>query len=428
VQGYVNPIRESNTTVQAKMKRMYSLNILFTAWQCKLYTLVPIHTYDAKYVRIDTRSLHQLLGGTRGTGVNEVQFRARREEFFRLHFNLPSKLFTADTNTPCFNYMIDTDGVGASVHIFRWKWIIIRPNETSAARERRLTEAREERLSHLYENVQRRANQHDLRWIGVDPGRKNVVTASQLDDDNDHWSYKLTSGEYHTRIKANERKEKKEAHLRRANVLEWLNQSPTLKTHSSAATLSCIQRSFASNHMHEIFDINTARKAKHLRWRVYIHRLKTIDNACKAMLGEGGHDTIICYGGGKFNPASPGYRPTPTRTDHFMKRLRTVHGATVLKIWEFNTSQVCSSCLAPVKMCGVATHQDPFMEPANIVRNHHFVRRCTNNLCRIIWNRDVNAARNMALLGIHLAYQVDRPDPFNRSVPQPLSVQVHDVL
>ncbi|KAI8578038.1 hypothetical protein K450DRAFT_248739 [Umbelopsis ramanniana AG] len=47
-------------------------------------------------------------------------------------------------------------------------------------------------------------------------------------------------------------------------------------------------------------------------------------------------------------------------------------------------------------MCGVATQQE-----AAIVGVHHFVRRCTNNICRIIWNRDVNATRNMAFLGIN---------------------------
>ena len=38
------------------------------------------------------------------------------------------------------------------------------------------------------------------------------------------------------------------------------------------------------------------------------------------------------------------------------------------------------------------------------------------------------AARNMAFLGIHLVYQVDRPDPFNASVPYPLSAHENDVL
>ena len=119
------------------------------------------------------------------------------------------------------------------------------------------------------------------------------------------------------------------------------------------------------------------------------------------MLGDDSSNTIIAYGAGKFNASSPGYKSSPTRSSYFANRLKKVHNATVLNIWEFNTSQICSKCQAPVKLCGVATQQDPFMTPANIVQKHHFVRRCTNNLCRIIWNRDVNAARNMAFLAIH---------------------------
>jgi hypothetical protein len=101
---------------------MYSLNILTTAWQCKVYTLVQTYTHDAKYLRIDTTVLYELLGSIRGTGVRNTEFQARREELCRIHFKLPSRLFNAKTRPPCFNYMLDTDGVGANVHIFHWRW------------------------------------------------------------------------------------------------------------------------------------------------------------------------------------------------------------------------------------------------------------------------------------------------------------------
>jgi hypothetical protein len=165
--------------------------------------------------------------------------------------------------------MLDTDGVGASVHIFRWKWIIIRPNETSTERENRLAVAREERFTRLFQNIQGRAGEHHLHWVGVDPGRKNVVTASKLDDDNEHWSFKLSSAEYYRRIKANERKGKKDTQLRNAGVSEWLLESPTMKTHSAVATLSCIQSTFASNHLHQILNINFTRNEAYEMESVY---------------------------------------------------------------------------------------------------------------------------------------------------------------
>ena len=173
--------------------------------------------------------------------------------------------------------MLDIDGVGANVHIFRWKWIIIRLNETRTERENRLAEASEECFKQLFQNIQGRAGEHDLHWVGVDPGRKNVVTAFKLDDDNEHCSFELSSTVSQIGIKANERKEKKDTQIRKAGVSEWLLKSPTMKTHSAAATLSCIQRTFASNHLHQIVNINSRRKTKHMRWKVYMHRLKAID-------------------------------------------------------------------------------------------------------------------------------------------------------
>ncbi|KAH8551488.1 hypothetical protein BGW37DRAFT_520444 [Umbelopsis sp. PMI_123] len=242
-QRYINPITQNNTTVQAKLQRMYSLNILFTAWQCKVYTLVPIYTHDAKYIRIDTRALYELLGSTQGTGLSLVQFNARREEFF------------ASTSTCRPDSLTGTQEHHAST-------ICLIPTDTE--RENRLAEAREERFTRLFQNIQGRAGEHDLHWVGVDPGRKNVVTASKLDEDNEHWSFKLSSAQYHHRIKANERKEKKkDTQLQKAGVSEWLLESPTMKTHSAAPTLSCIQRTFASNHLHQIFNINSTRKTKH---------------------------------------------------------------------------------------------------------------------------------------------------------------------
>jgi hypothetical protein len=49
------------------------------------------------------------------------------------------------------------------------------------------------------------------------------------------------------------------------------------------------------------------------------------------MLGDDRSNAIIAYGGGKFNPSSPGYKPSPTRSSYFANRLKKVHNATVLK-------------------------------------------------------------------------------------------------
>jgi hypothetical protein len=239
-QRYINSITQNNTTVQAKLQRMYSLNISFHRLAVQgIYSCTNIY-YDANYIRIDTRALYELLGRTQGTGLCLVQFSARREELFLIHFNLPSGFFNREKRTPCFNYMLDTNGVGASVHIFRWKWIIIRPNETSTERENQFVEAREERFTRIFQNIQGRAGEHDLHWVGVDPGRKKVVTASKLDDDNEHWTFKSSSAEYHHRIKANEEKGKKRHTASEGWCFRVDSRITHYETRSAAATLSCI--------------------------------------------------------------------------------------------------------------------------------------------------------------------------------------------
>ena len=52
---------------------------------------------------------------------------------------------------------------------------------------------------------------------------------------------------------------------------------------------------------------------------------------------------------------------------------------------EFNTSQVCSKCLKEERV------QKP--EKMLCIAKPHFVRKCQT--CQTMWNRDVNAARNM---------------------------------
>jgi hypothetical protein len=293
-QRYIKPITQNKTTVQAKLQRMYSLKILFSAWQRKIYILVPIYTHDAKYIRIDTRVAYELLGSTQGTGLSLVQFNARREESFRIHFNLPSKLFNRDTRTPCFNYMLDTDGVGASVHIFRWKWIIIRPNETSIEGENRLAEAREERFTRLLQNIQGRAGENDLHWVGVDPDRKNVVTASKSNDDNEHWSFELSSAEYRHRSKANERKEKKDTQLRKAGVSEWLLESPHYENafcccYTQLYTKDFCFKSSPSNLQHHLHKKNEAYEME----RVYASP-ENHDQTCQSMLGDNPSNYYHC--------------------------------------------------------------------------------------------------------------------------------------
>src|ERR1700709_1694737 len=85
--------------------------------------------------------------------------------------------------------------------------------------------------------------------------------------------------------------------------------------------------------------------------------------------------------------------------------------AKVINIYEFNISQVCSGCFASRKLCAVGSNRDPFPAQPGSSGKSHFVRRCT--ICGKIWNREMNASRNMVYLALHKVYGVDRPVLFS---------------
>lgn len=97
------------------------------------------------------------------------------------------------------------------------------------------------------------------------------------------------------RIKANERKWKKEEQLRRARVSEWPLETPTMKTHSADAILSWayfVGLSVASSYIKSSAS-TPQEKPKRMRWKVYIHRLKTIDEVCKSMPGDDSNSKLL---------------------------------------------------------------------------------------------------------------------------------------
>ncbi|KAJ2794023.1 hypothetical protein H4S07_006875 [Coemansia furcata] len=70
----------------------------------------------------------------------------------------------------------------------------------------------------------------------------------------------------------------------------------------------------------------------------------------------------------------------------------------------------------PVKLCDVGGNCDPFRCKGR-PSNKHFVRRCTK--CGIMWNRDYNAARNIAYLGMLKCLSLPRPWFFSKHLEDP---------
>ncbi|KAI3660701.1 hypothetical protein MP638_001141, partial [Amoeboaphelidium occidentale] len=123
----------------------------------------------------------------------------------------------------------------------------------------------------------------------------------------------------------------------------------------------------------DIFSCFDGTKAwRQLRRKTDIRRQKAYDVLCKRIAGEK-LDSIVAYGSAKFSASSRGSPPIPTT--HLYKKLLEKK-VCVRLVWEHRTSVVCSVC-----------HND--LPKGKKWR----VKICP--ICKIYWNRDVNAASNI---------------------------------
>lgn len=153
-------------------------------------------------------------------------------------------------------------------------------------------------------------------------------------------------------------------------------------------------------HQRTIIGFYLPMKWRQLNWKTSIKRQKAYDRIVLLLTGAPNfkrkhqnriRETIVAYGGGQFSSTSPGYAPTPVKG--LFERLKK--SCFVRKVPEYRTTKTCSGC-------------DRQLEEAD----HPRILRCNNN-CKIIWNRDINAAINLRRVWLHLnANAGRRPEPF----------------
>ena len=158
-----------------------------------------------------------------------------------------------------------------------------------------------------------------------------------------------------------------------------------------------------------MLDLRCSAKFKKLRWTCYMDKQKTIDKWCTELLGDHGPTkTIICFGDANFSHTFGGSRSSP-KQGPFVKVLKQKN-AHVFMTPEFNTSQVCSNCLAPTRL-------KPGCKSRKVIETH-FVRSCTTKTCLTVWNRDINAARNMIKVGRGIILCGGKPEVFSHVLPK----------
>ncbi|KAJ2835991.1 hypothetical protein FBU31_001482, partial [Coemansia sp. 'formosensis'] len=259
----------------------------------------------------------------------------------------------------------------------------------------------------------------DHEYIGGDPGKKTVLSLAKLGDPK--WSCEFSAKQYHEDSGSTWRASYMNQQIDRLGLREWMSKTPTSKTVSSDEMLELLQYLFKTKDFDTYMQMHQKPKVRKVRWCKYEQTQRTIAKMCGTITkGRKREKTTFCIGDAEMNNMR-GCMPSP-RVKKFTDYLvRT--GWNIVMVRETNTSQVCSSCMmrlqddqVPVRLCDVGGNRDPFRCQGR-PSNKHFVRRCTK--CGITWNRDYNAARNIAYLGMLKCLGLPRPWFFSKHLEDP---------
>ena len=377
----LNTLKDAYTTQESRLKWIYLLNQFIETIPRRTCTLLPTYTYQAKYITIDTDVLHDLIdkkSNKRSFGENQI------ENWLKVS-RIPRRYRPRDDNY-YFNFMVKTDGVGCSV-LLR-KWIFIAAKSSEEKEKKSWTPPSYDTTSNVEYLINSASGETSKFFIGIDPGRKDVI--SYIDDFETKRS--ISNNEYYTRCRFRFRTQKMLTWAKKENLYEWERSFPSMSKGTVRAFETYLHFLFETDNHAKMVKFRTSRKVKKLRWTCHIHKQLAIDGICKELIGSYNKkkDIIVAFGDASFNHASKGYAPSPRRT-LISNRLSRHHGIEVIPVREFNTSQVCSVCYSPQ---GLSKAPSTFH-----ITKPHFVRRCSNPTCQIMWNRDVNAARNIRDLG-----------------------------
>ncbi|KAJ2584323.1 hypothetical protein GGH95_000466, partial [Coemansia sp. RSA 1836] len=137
-------------SVEDKLFSIFSFNHLVEELGGKPVRLAPLYSARAKYITMDSAGLYELLREHKRLpdNVKKIQeFHKRRLTHWRRLFRIRKGLLHLDgmdivANKSYFNLMVNTDGVGASLVLYKWKLIANPPKSEPKTKAKSMTKAK----------------------------------------------------------------------------------------------------------------------------------------------------------------------------------------------------------------------------------------------------------------------------------------------
>jgi len=412
----------------------------------KQFSMLPICSLQAKFITIDTDALHGLLRCVGGDEVpsDKSEFRVRADEWWSGTFHV-DRLLRTNMPTFTFNRMLKTDGVAANFVFQRPKqpgdvgWINPEDAEAGAAlgMRRKKTE-----WTTPFAQWPDAADVDDNLVTGVDPGRRDLVTAVRpLDPEEKEYSAPSRRRRRHNRrarkhktrrnhMHGGRRKRKrhrkgekafsvsmrqwradsgsKQAQQRRERWLKRDRRDEATSLYAilqatpspKVATVEAMQQhiEYILGSLDRVLGHNVDRqRVRRSRFQAYIQRTAALDALCHRLSGGRGKEAVVVLGAAQCSSGF-GYFPGPVKE----LRRRLEQHTRVVVLDEHYTSQRCSKCAFTEKYEESRDKLEPGRSRVDGRRQLHGVRWCPHQDCRTTWNRDVNAARNMRQVFLHM--------------------------
>ena len=193
-------------------------------------------------------------------------------------------------------------------------------------------------------------------------------------------------------------------------LYDVLREKPTGRRGTTEGLIAHCQ--YLSKYWDHIMGFATKPKTKRHRFDRYLHQRAAMDRLCRRVTR--GHDpekVVVFLGAAQCNRGF-GYGPSPVKG--FRRHLARY--AKVIVIHEHYTSQRCSICAFTDKWSDQRPDKHTKLKPGRDRQDAgkeqvHGVRYCPE--CKITHHRDVNSARNMRQLGVHICIHRERADPFH---------------
>lgn len=415
----------------------------------RLFTLLPEYSYKPRYIHIDTRGLLALARIVDKNRVKKFLNQCRppsdekekkkkplkvsdyQSELWKNWFDLDALRSGANKQ---FAFCIGTDGLATSV-------VFTRPRSDQSSDENGLswTDKQNNDWSNSLDQkvCSAKIKKRRTRFIGLDPGRRDVFTAV-TDMNKDVDIIRCSNAEYYTLNGFRKRLHKQRLWMEEKNVNQnGLNMTQILlgMPSSCVSSVKAYQKhlSYALRYFHRVQSFFSARRQKRLRWSTYMKQKQALSYLCFRLTGGRPRQTVVAFGAAGFSASSPGHATAGKKN---IKRCLRQCGVQVIDIDEYLTSQICSNCHQ--RKLAVCRYKRIEIKP-NIAKTEskedkveikmeddvksasrrvgvHGVRVCQN--CHIVWNRDVNAARNILSIFHYLRdtkNQGLRPVCFQRS-------------